>query len=51
MALIPLHHNGATFGLLVLASPDPTRYGSDMGLTFLDLLSNLTGAALSRYLA
>jgi uncharacterized protein YigA (DUF484 family) len=51
MALVPLHHGGATFGLLVLASPDPTRYGSDMGLTFLDLLGNLTAAALSRYLA
>ncbi|MEY4765802.1 MAG: hypothetical protein RI907_2475 [Pseudomonadota bacterium] len=51
MALIPLHHGGATFGLLVLASPDPTRYSNEMGLTFLDLLGNLTAAALSRYLA
>ena len=50
MALVPLHHQGATFGLLVLASPDATRYSGEMGLTFLDLLGQLTAAALSRYL-
>ncbi len=50
MALVPLHHEGATFGLLVLASPDPTRYQGEMGLTFLDLLGRLTAAALARYL-
>ncbi len=51
MALIPLHHGGATFGLLALASPDPTRYQGEMGLTFLDLLGQITAAALARYLA
>ena len=51
LALVPLHHNGATFGLLALGSPDPTRYSGEMGLAFLDLLGRLTAAALSRYMA
>ena len=45
LALVPLHHNGATFGLLALGSPDPTRYSGEMGLAFLDLLGRLTAAA------
>jgi len=36
-ALIPLRDNDSTpaFGLLVLGSPDPTRYSADMGTEFL----------------
>ena len=52
MALIPLRADtaGATFGLLVLASPDPTRYTADMGTEFLNRIGELAGAALSRLL-
>ena len=52
MALIPLHH-GATsepFGMLVLASPDPTRYTADMGTEFLMRIGEIASAALSRLL-
>ena len=35
-------------GLLVLASPDPERFRSDMGTDFLEQLGELAGAALSR---
>jgi uncharacterized protein len=52
MALIPLRH-GATldaFGLLVLASPDPTRYTADMGTEFLARIGELASAGLSRLL-
>lgn len=35
-------------GLLVLASPDPERFHSDMGIEFLQQLGTLSGAALSR---
>jgi hypothetical protein len=58
MAMIPLRHSAAmraddgrdTFGLLVLASPDPTRYGSDMGVEFLMRIGETASAALSRLL-
>jgi hypothetical protein len=51
-ALVPLRQSeaGAAFGLLVLASPDPTRYGADMGTEFLSRIGELAGAALSRLL-
>jgi len=52
MALIPMRH-GATldaFGLLVLASPDPTRYTADMGTEFLARIGELASAGLSRLL-
>ena len=49
MAMIPLRGTGDTaFGLLVLASPDPTRYSADMGTEFLARIGELAGAALSR---
>lgn len=49
MAMIPLRGTGdTTFGLLVLASPDPTRYSADMGTEFLARIGELAGAALSR---
>ena len=39
------------FGLLVLGSPDPTRYTADMGLEFLTELGEVASAALARLLA
>jgi uncharacterized protein YigA (DUF484 family) len=55
MAMIALRrHGGAggddTFGLLVLGSPDPTRYGADMATDFLQRLGDITSAGLSRLL-
>jgi uncharacterized protein len=51
-ALIPLRQRDASpaFGLLVLASPDATRYSADMGTEFLSRIGELAGAALSRWL-
>lgn len=48
MAMVPLRHEGEAFGLLVLASPDPTRYSAEMGTEFLERIGELAGAALSR---
>lgn len=49
VALIPLRgHGGNAFGLLVLGSPDPTRYAADMGTEFLMRIGETAGAALSR---
>ncbi len=59
MALIPLRAGTAdgttaaalpAFGMLVLASPDPTRYTADMGTEFLSRIGDIAGAALSRLL-
>jgi uncharacterized protein YigA (DUF484 family) len=56
MALIPLRPNapdesvGAAFGMLVLSSPDPTRYAADMGTDFLVRIGETASAALSRLL-
>lgn len=52
LALIPLRHGAAdaAFGLLVLGSPDPTRYQADMGTEFLMRIGEVTSAALSRLL-
>lgn len=53
LAMIPLRHGAAAsaaFGLLVLGSPDPTRYGADMGTEFLARLGEVTSAGLSRLL-
>ena len=38
------------YGMLVLASPDPTRYSADMGTEFLARIGELASAALSRLL-
>lgn len=38
------------FGLLVLASPDPTRYAADMGTDVLARIGEIAGAALARWL-
>ncbi|MBL8340833.1 MAG: DUF484 family protein [Rubrivivax sp.] len=52
LAMIPLrpgpHVDGGAFGLLVLGSPDPTRYSADMGTEFLSRIGELAGAALAR---
>ncbi|MGZ3442581.1 MAG: DUF484 family protein [Polyangia bacterium] len=52
VALIPLRHEGelVAFGLLVLASPDPTRYSADMGTDFLARIGEVASAALTRLL-
>lgn len=50
LALIPLHHEGACFGMLVLGSPDATRYSPDMGVEFLVQVGDVAGAALARLL-
>lgn len=52
LAMIPLRHGSAdkAFGLLVLGSPDPTRYTAEMGTEFLMRIGELAGAALSRLL-
>ncbi|MFN3415044.1 MAG: DUF484 family protein [Caldimonas sp.] len=52
VALIPLRHGvGAqAFGLLVLGSPDPTRYTADMGTEFLMRVGDLASASLTRLL-
>jgi uncharacterized protein YigA (DUF484 family) len=52
MALVPLRHerSEAAFGLLVLGSPDPTRYATDMGTEFLVRIGEIASAGLSRLL-
>ena len=53
LALVPLRHDGenGAFGLLVLASPDPTRYSADLGTDFLARIGEVASAALGRLLA
>ena len=49
LAMIPVRDPAqAVFGLLVLGSPDPTRYSADMGTEFLSRVGELASAALSR---
>jgi len=48
MAMIPLRHGDVSFGLLVLGSPDPTRYAAEMGTEFLMRIGEVSSAALSR---
>jgi len=52
IALIPLRRgrDGEAFGLLVLGSPDPTRYTAEMGTEFLARIGEIAGAGLSRLL-
>ena len=52
IALVPLRHESLSgaFGLLVLASPDPTRYTADMGTEFLARIGEVASAALTRLL-
>ena len=53
MAMVPLRPEGASkaFGLLVLGSPDPTRYAAQMGTEFLSRIGEVASASLSRLLA
>ena len=48
LALLPLRQGDTCFGLLVLGSPDPTRYAADMGTDFLLRIADVASAALSR---
>jgi hypothetical protein len=53
LAMIPLRQGSRAgeddaYGLLVLGSPDPTRYAADMGTDFLARVGELVGAALWR---
>ena len=52
LALVPLRRDSvaSAFGLLVLASPDPTRYTADMGTDFLARIGEVASAALTRLL-
>ncbi len=58
LALIPLRHTrrsadgrgASTFGMLVLGSPDPTRYAADMGTEFLMRIGEVAAAAMTRLL-
>jgi len=48
MAIIPLRKSGDTksFGLLVLGSPDPQRFSSELATDFLTRIGDTAGAAL-----
>ena len=48
LALIPLRRGDAAFGLLVIGSPDPTRYAAEMGTEFLMRIGQTASAALAR---
>lgn len=50
MAMLPLRavDGEDAFGLLVLGSPDPTRYAAQMGTEFLARIGEVAGAALAR---
>ena len=52
IALIPLRvsAHAPAFGLLVLGSPDATRYGADMGTEFLQRMGEVASAAMTRLL-
>jgi uncharacterized protein YigA (DUF484 family) len=52
MAMLPLRVADAApaFGLLLLGSPDPTRYAAEMGTEFLTRIGELASAALARLL-
>jgi uncharacterized protein len=52
VAMVPLRQGGQSdaFGLLVLGSPDPTRYTADMGTEFLARVGEIASAGLARLL-
>ena len=56
MAMIPLRHGGrgnendVAFGLLVVGSPDATRYSAEMGTDFLVRIGEIASAGLARLL-
>jgi uncharacterized protein YigA (DUF484 family) len=50
IAQIPLRHENACFGLLVLASEEAHRFYPEMGTLYLERIGDLAAAALSRVL-
>lgn len=48
LALLPLHQGQGAYGLLVLGSPDPTRFSADMGTEFLVRIGEIASAGLAR---
>ena len=52
MAMVPLRRGASddAFGLLVVGSPDPTRYSADMGTDFLQRVGEIASAGLTRLL-
>jgi uncharacterized protein YigA (DUF484 family) len=50
MAMVPLRvaSGDEAFGLLVVGSPDPTRYSADMGTDFLQRIGEIASAGLAR---
>jgi uncharacterized protein YigA (DUF484 family) len=51
VVMLPLAAGDATFGLLVLGSPDPARFTTRMGTDFLAHIAQTAGAALAPLLA
>ena len=52
MAMVPLRRaaGDSAFGLLVVGSPDPTRYSAEMGTDFLQRVGEIASAGLARLL-
>ena len=52
MAMVPLRASASdpAFGLLVVGSPDPTRYSAEMGTDFLQRIGEIASAGLARLL-
>ncbi|MDR2001257.1 MAG: DUF484 family protein [Zoogloeaceae bacterium] len=50
VAQIPLRHENACFGLLVLASEEPHRFYPEMGTLYLERIGNMAAVALLRAL-
>lgn len=52
MAMVPLRAAGAdaAFGLLIVGSPDPTRYSAEMGTDFLQRIGEIASVGLARLL-
>jgi uncharacterized protein len=48
MAMVPLRQGDTAYGLLVLGSPDPTRYTASMGTEFLVRIGEIASAGLAR---
>jgi uncharacterized protein YigA (DUF484 family) len=45
--ILPRRCGGAAFGLLILGSPDPQRFGAEMATDFLIHIGETAGAALA----
>jgi uncharacterized protein len=45
--ILPLRQDGATFGLLILGSPDPQRFSAHMGTDFLVHIGETASSALA----